>query len=44
LRRLDRNSGEQHRPATAIADDIAANGDDPVARARWGAPVERARL
>jgi uncharacterized protein (TIGR02302 family) len=44
LRRLDRNSGERHRPATAIADDIAANGDDPVAQALWRAHVERALL
>jgi uncharacterized protein (TIGR02302 family) len=44
LRRLDRNSGERHRPATAIADDIAANSDDPVARALWRAHVERALL
>jgi uncharacterized protein (TIGR02302 family) len=44
LRRLDRNSGERHRPATTIADDIAANGDDPVAQALWRAHVERALL
>ncbi|HVV80351.1 MAG TPA: TIGR02302 family protein [Pseudolabrys sp.] len=44
LRRLDRNSGERHRPATAIADDIAANGSDPVAQALWRAHVERALL
>ncbi len=44
LRRLDRNSGERHRPATTIADDIAANGNDPVAQALWRAHVERALL
>ena len=44
LRRLDRGSGEPHRPATAIADEIAANGDDPVAQALWRAHVERALL
>ena len=44
LRRLDRSSGEMHRPATAIADDIAANGNDPVAQALWRAHVERALL
>jgi uncharacterized protein (TIGR02302 family) len=44
LRRLDRNSGERHRPATTIADDIAANGSDPVAQALWRAHVERALL
>jgi len=44
LRRLDRNSGETHRPATAVADQIAANGNDPVAQALWQAHVERALL
>ena len=44
LRRLDRNSGQRHRPATTIADDIAANGNDPVAQALWRAHVERALL
>jgi uncharacterized protein (TIGR02302 family) len=44
LRRLDRNSGARHRPATTIADDIAANGNDPVAQALWRAHVERALL
>jgi uncharacterized protein (TIGR02302 family) len=44
LRRLDRNSGEIHRPATAVSDHIAANGDDPVAQALWQAHVERALL
>ena len=29
LRRLDRGSGEAHRPASAIADEIAANQTDP---------------
>ena len=33
LRRLDRRSGEIHRPATAVSDHIAANGNDPVAQA-----------
>jgi uncharacterized protein (TIGR02302 family) len=42
LRRLDRSSGETHRPATAIADEIAANSQDPVAQALWRAHVERA--
>ncbi|MBX6328706.1 MAG: TIGR02302 family protein [Pseudolabrys sp.] len=42
LRRLDRGSGEAHRPATAIADRIATNGEDPVAQALWRAHVERA--
>ncbi len=44
LRRLDRSSGETHRPATAIADEIAANQHDPVAQALWRAHVERALL
>ena len=44
LRRLDRSSGETHRPATAVSDDIAANGNDPVAQALWRAHVERALL
>ena len=44
LRRLDRTSGEAHRPATAIGDEIAANSHDPVAQALWRAHVERALL
>jgi uncharacterized protein (TIGR02302 family) len=44
LRRLDRGSGEMHRPATAIADEIAANQNDPVTQALWRAHVERALL
>ncbi len=44
LRRLDRSSGESHRPATAIADEIAANQHDPVAQALWRAHVERVLL
>jgi uncharacterized protein (TIGR02302 family) len=44
LRRLDRTSGEAHRPATAIGDDLAANSHDPVAQALWRAHVERALL
>jgi uncharacterized protein (TIGR02302 family) len=44
LRRLDRSSGESHRPATAVADEIAANSHDPVAQALWRAHVERALM
>jgi uncharacterized protein (TIGR02302 family) len=44
LRRLDRSSGETHRPATTVADRIAANSQDPVAQALWRAHVERALL
>jgi uncharacterized protein (TIGR02302 family) len=44
LRRLDRSSGETHRPATAVVDHIAANSEDPIAQALWRAHVERALL
>ena len=44
LRRLDRSTGETHRPATTVADRIAANRQDPVAQALWQAHVERALL
>ena len=44
LRRLDRSTGETHRPATTAADRIAANNQDPVAQALWRAHVERALL
>ncbi|HEX5509042.1 MAG TPA: TIGR02302 family protein [Pseudolabrys sp.] len=44
LRRLDRGSGERHRPATAIADEIAGSPSDPVTQALWRAHVERALL
>ena len=44
LRRLDRSTGETHRPATAVADHIAANSQDPVAQALWRAHVEQALL
>ena len=44
LRRLDRGSGQPHRPATAIADEIAANPNDPVTTALWRAHIERAIL
>ncbi len=44
LRRLDRGSGQTHRPATSIADEIAANSHDPVAQALWRAHVERALI
>ena len=39
LRRLDRNSGRLHRPATAIADEIAAPTEDSFATAIWKAHV-----
>jgi len=44
LRRLDRVSGERHRPATAVTDEIAANSHDPVAQALWQAHIERALM
>src|SRR6185437_878064 len=44
LRRLDRESGEKHRPASTITDAIAANREDPVAQALWRAHVERALM
>ena len=44
LRRLDRSTGETHRPATTVADRIAANSQDPVSQALWRAHVERALL
>ncbi|MBI1204176.1 MAG: TIGR02302 family protein [Rhodopseudomonas sp.] len=44
LRRLDQVSGAVHRPATAVADEIAANQHDPVAQALWRAHIERALL
>src|SRR5262245_11147498 len=43
LRRLDRTTGLPHRPATAIADEIASSPNDPVALALWHAHQEQAR-
>ena len=42
LHRLDRGSGLAHRPATAIADELAVTSSDPVSLALWRAHVERA--
>src|SRR5258706_2989131 len=42
LRRLDRNSGLPHRPATAIADEIAAPTEDSYSVALWRAHIEHA--
>src|SRR6516165_4405171 len=42
LRRLDRNSGLPHRPATAIADEIAAPTEDSFSVTLWRAHIERA--
>jgi uncharacterized protein (TIGR02302 family) len=41
LRRLDRVSGLQHRPATTLADQLAINAQDPYALALWNAHVAR---
>jgi uncharacterized protein (TIGR02302 family) len=43
LRRLDRDSGLRHRPATAIADELAVTSQDPYSLALWNAHLERAR-
>jgi len=42
LRRLDRGSGLAHRPATALADELAAGDHDQVSLALWRAHVEQA--
>ncbi len=42
LRRLDRGSGLSHRPATAMADELAVTSKDPYSLALWNAHVERA--
>ena len=42
LRRIDRASGLQHRPATAIADRLAVTSQDSYSLALWNAHVERA--
>jgi uncharacterized protein (TIGR02302 family) len=42
LRRLDKGSGLAHRPATALADELAHGEQDQVSVALWRAHVERA--
>src|SRR5216683_6558079 len=44
LRRLDRNTGLLHRPATAMSDELATPNSDPWSAALWRAHVERALL
>ena len=44
LRRLDRNAGIAHRPATTIDDELATPTSDPWSVALWRAHVERALL
>ena len=41
LRRLDRVSGLRHRPATAIADELAVTNKDPYSLALWNAHIAR---
>lgn len=41
LRRIDRNSGLSHRPATAVSDRLAVTQTDPMSAALWQAHVER---
>src|SRR5262249_45492828 len=43
-RRLDRNAGLPHRPATAMSDELATAKSDPWSVALWRAHVERALL
>ena len=43
LRRLDLLSGLAHRPATAVADELATDQNDHVAQVLWQAHLERAR-
>ena len=42
LRRIDRNSGLSHRPATAVSDQLAVSQNDPMSAALWQAHIERA--
>jgi len=42
-RRLERASGLDHRPLTAIEDKLALGGGDPLAEALWRAHWERTR-
>ncbi|MGH8639460.1 MAG: DUF4175 family protein, partial [Burkholderiales bacterium] len=42
LRRLDRNSGRLHRPATTISDEMAVATEDTHSVVLWRAHIERA--
>ena len=42
LQRLDRMSGLPHRPATAVADNMATTAGDPFSIALWSAHLKRA--
>src|SRR5215471_13334048 len=44
LRRLDRNAGLPHRPATAMSDELATPNSDTWSMTLWRAHVERALL
>jgi uncharacterized protein (TIGR02302 family) len=44
LRRLDRHSALAHRPASAVADHLAAGANDPLSQALWRAHIERMLL
>src|SRR5215470_8211125 len=44
LRRLDRNAGLPHRPATAMSDELATPNSDTWSTTLWRAHVERALL
>ena len=44
LRRLDRSSGEAHRPASTVADRMAIGQHDPLTQALWRVHIERALL
>src|SRR5690606_22286467 len=41
LARIDRASGERHRPATAISDRLASTAEDSVTRTLWTLHRER---
>lgn len=43
LARLDTHSALSHRPATALADQLASRPEDPVSAALWRAHLARAR-
>ena len=42
LRRIDRNSGLSHRPATAVSDRLAVTQNDPMSAALWQAHLAHA--
>jgi uncharacterized protein (TIGR02302 family) len=42
LQRIDRTTGQAHRPATTLDDRLAVAGEDPFTRALWQAHQQRA--